>query len=217
MASHCRNMFFCLCFRAREVAAMAGPSGTPSRARSPLLAPNSRSANRLHSARPTPSAGPEHCPTARTWPSAPSSATIPKLMAIRLELRCSWSMTPVGVRPWPVVIHGLSVAVGQAIGGSLAERPIAFCRGFAFLGSLSSIRRKNDANHRLKPATPRTTRFAFLAIIYPIIQAEPGDTTSLGAPAPASDHRRNYALQDSPQGTVCADAAAFLAGAPPHG
>ncbi|MGH3955282.1 MAG: hypothetical protein ACRDTI_14740 [Mycobacterium sp.] len=78
---------------------------------------------------------------------------------------------------------------------------------------MSSIRRKNDANHRLKPATPRTARFAFLAIIYSIIQAELGDTTSPGALAPVSDHRRNYALQGCPPGTVCADAA----GALPHG
>lgn len=128
-------------------------------------------------------------------------------------MRCSWPTTPVGIRPSPVVIHGLSVAVGQALGGNLAERPIAFCTGFTFPGSVSSIRRKNDANHRPKPATPRTTRFTFLAIIYSIIQAELGDTTSPGALTLASDHRRNYALQGSPPGTVCADAAGTL----PHG
>ncbi|MBA0047428.1 TMEM165/GDT1 family protein [Mycobacterium sp. NPDC050853] len=139
-----------------------------------------------------------------------------QLMAMTYALRYRWWMVLSGIAVSSVVVHGLSVAVGHFLGATLPERPIAFCAGLAFLGFAIWTWRENNANNGGEPATARTTRFAFLAIISSFVLAELGDKTMLATVALASDHQWNGVWLGSTTGMVCADAVAILVGALLH-
>lgn len=72
--------------------------------------------------------------------------------------------------------------------------------------------REDSANDGRVPATPRTSRFAFLAIISAFVLTRLGDKMLLSTVPLASDHPWNGVGLDSTMGTVCADTVAVRIG-----
>ncbi len=135
-----------------------------------------------------------------------------QLMALVFATRFTVGTVLAGITVATLVIHGLSVGVGAAVGAAVPERPVTIVAALAFAGFGLWTLWDDDEADLDEPPTSGLTRHAAVAVAGSVLLAELGDKTMLASAALATGQHPVPTWLGASAGMVIADALAIVVG-----